>query len=288
MDWSFISGKIASLIEESIAVALAEPGKNDHFQDGFIAKKTMPCTIIAQAYEGVFGIQPEGQTMVRTAPGGAYIVGANTAITIGHYAARSANGIMKARWVHVHFTIFGTLDLLSLFTLPLTVSPKIASRFGTIIEDMLALKSDKGSPIMRTAARHMCAFRILEMICSIAAPSPEAAHILHHSAALAPALTFIRKELGRRIEVKDIAESAGLSVSHLHSLCKNSLGLSPMEYVKEIRLTECRYRIAATDATLSEIARAYGFADQFHFSRSFKNRFGITPSLYRKQYTSDM
>ncbi|MEK6797112.1 MAG: AraC family transcriptional regulator [Spirochaetota bacterium] len=288
MDWSFISGKIAPLIEESIRVPLIEPGMNANFSDGFIAKKTVPCSIIAQAYDGKFGIQLEDREMIKTEAGGAYIVGANSALTIGHYAEGSSDGIMKGRWVHIHFTVFGTLDLLSLFDMPLTVPKDTADRFGDIIQTMLDSRDTPLMPIARTAARNASAFRILEILCSLSRPSPTASVIMRHSAALAPALSFIRSELHGHIEVKDIAGSAGLSPSHLHTLFRETVGVPPMEYVKELRLTETRYRVATTDTTLAEIARSAGFADQFHFSRSFKERFGVTPSAYRKQYADTM
>jgi two-component system response regulator YesN len=47
-------------------------------------------------------------------------------------------------------------------------------------------------------------------------------------------------------------------------------------------------RLQADDAPLKEIAAELGFCDEFHFSKLFKRRTGLSPSAYRTQVLGGM
>jgi AraC-like DNA-binding protein len=55
------------------------------------------------------------------------------------------------------------------------------------------------------------------------------------------------------------------------------------EYVRRLRITEAKSRLAATDENLSEIARHTGFASLTVFSRNFTRETGMSPSEFRRQ-----
>jgi len=57
-----------------------------------------------------------------------------------------------------------------------------------------------------------------------------------------------------------------------------------MAYVKEVRLTEARKRLTASDEKLAAVAEATGFSNAFHLSREFKRRIGMAPGEFRKRY----
>jgi len=59
------------------------------------------------------------------------------------------------------------------------------------------------------------------------------------------------------------------------------------EYIREQRVLRGWQLLATSDGTLAEIASQSGFADQSHFTRAFKNRFGITPGEWRGQVSSE-
>ncbi len=94
-------------------------------------------------------------------------------------------------------------------------------------------------------------------------------------------LDFVSQRYGEVIRVEDMAREAALSPSHFAQLFKQTIGLSPMQFVMTYRVEQARKRLAERDTPLIDIALACGFSDQAHFSRQFKQIEGETPSKYR-------
>ena len=75
-----------------------------------------------------------------------------------------------------------------------------------------------------------------------------------------------------------IATQAGCSTRHLNRLCRQRTGLSPLRYLRRVRIERARLLIAQGGRTLGEIAALCGFADPSHFSRAFRAETGRAPS----------
>ncbi len=95
-------------------------------------------------------------------------------------------------------------------------------------------------------------------------------------------LAHIRARLDRTIRLDDLAAEAGMSSSHFSRVFRETLGSSPMQYVMAYRIEQAMKMMQDTARPLGDIALACGFADQAHFSRSFKQLTGQTPRGYRK------
>lgn len=98
--------------------------------------------------------------------------------------------------------------------------------------------------------------------------------------------TFARLNLGNpELGVELIAEAVGLSPRQIHRLFANE-EMSLMRWVWVQRLEQC-YRELVQDGsgkrTISEIAYAWGFNDQAHFSRTFRKHFGVSPRSLRRR-----
>lgn len=81
----------------------------------------------------------------------------------------------------------------------------------------------------------------------------------------------------------EIANAVGISVRHLHRLFLQKES-TVAEYIRERRLECCRTELCDprfSDRNITEIAFFWGFSDSAHFSRCFKRRFGVSPSLFR-------
>lgn len=108
-----------------------------------------------------------------------------------------------------------------------------------------------------------------------------------HRGGLPPAVlkrvrTYIEGHLAERMSIEQLAAVAGLSVFHFARAFKQSQGTTPHEYLVDRRVAHARTLLKETDAPLSEIALASGFADQSHFARQFKKRIGISPRSFRQ------
>ncbi len=86
----------------------------------------------------------------------------------------------------------------------------------------------------------------------------------------------IESRLSERVLVEDLAQIAGLSLAHFSREFKKATGQTPHAYVMTRRLW-CARRLLAAGHTIAEAASRSGFADQAHFSRVFRLRFGTTP-----------
>ncbi|MEE4187135.1 MAG: AraC family transcriptional regulator [Roseobacter sp.] len=106
------------------------------------------------------------------------------------------------------------------------------------------------------------------------------------SAHYARVLGFIRTQLDQTISVDALAREAGMSPSHFARVFKETLGSTPMQYVLAYRVEQARKMLEEPARPLSDIAIACGFADQAHFSRSFKQLTGQTPRAFRTGLTA--
>jgi AraC-like DNA-binding protein len=82
-----------------------------------------------------------------------------------------------------------------------------------------------------------------------------------------------------------IAAAADISVRHLHRLFANA-GRTLGDSIRAGRLERCRNDLAnprLRNKTITEIAFSWGFSDSAHFSRSFRQQFGICPRVFRAQ-----
>lgn len=79
-----------------------------------------------------------------------------------------------------------------------------------------------------------------------------------------------------------IAADLGISERQLRKLCAHLFGTSPAKAFTAYRLEQAREHIRHTDMSITEVARYFGFATPFHFSRLYKAAYGKAPSQHRK------
>ena len=97
--------------------------------------------------------------------------------------------------------------------------------------------------------------------------------------------SFVKANLRTNLSVESVAKAVDLSPRYVHSLFSKE-PLSLMKWVWMERLDRCRHDLglASLNAkSISEVAYAWGFNDPAHFSRTFRSRFGMSPSRYREQ-----
>lgn len=94
------------------------------------------------------------------------------------------------------------------------------------------------------------------------------------------ALDYIHANLGEPLRVEDIAREAGLNVRSLQLGFKAAFGLSPMRYLRDVRLDMARYRLSRrlNRESVTEVAYSVGFSHLGRFSQDYRARFGISPS----------
>lgn len=92
----------------------------------------------------------------------------------------------------------------------------------------------------------------------------------------------IRENIGRPISVSELAQLASLSVSALERKFKKHLRVTPMQYIKGLRISFASQALVQTDLSINEIAHRYGFCDHSYMSKEFRRVVGMTPREYRQ------
>ncbi len=84
------------------------------------------------------------------------------------------------------------------------------------------------------------------------------------------------------IDMEHIAAALSLSRKQLRTRVMTITGLTPVAYVLQVRLNYARRMIANEDESLTTIASKCGFQNLSHFSKAFKQQFGVSPMQFRK------
>ena len=259
----------------------------DFMRAGFLDRpmkpfdQTYPFTILSQTLVGAqeVGLRGEGIHVDRDE---IFLVPSNHPMRIVHRP--DEQGRWAARWIHINFTFFGTLDFVGFLQLPSKVTGSVATHLGEIIGELLDpdLLREQTFPFGYARCKEL-GYEILRILCQIAPSRENSLDFLHHSERLVPVFTFIDEHMGESIVVADLADLANLSLSRFHVFFKEHMGESPMKYLWRVRLERSRQMLATTDMPAYAVAESVGFVSPFHFSRAFKDEVGMSPSEYRKQ-----
>lgn len=100
------------------------------------------------------------------------------------------------------------------------------------------------------------------------------------------AVSYINDHFAEKIRIQDLARRIGISRSYLVKLMKRDTGLSPQEYLIEVRMRKASGFLSETSDSIRDIAAKCGYEDALAFSKVFKTRFGVNPSEYRLKLKS--
>lgn len=91
----------------------------------------------------------------------------------------------------------------------------------------------------------------------------------------------IEKDCRRAWSIAALARLVNLSPSRLRHLFKAETGITPNQFIKEVRLSEAERLLRTTFLRVKEIMNRVGFLDESHFAHEFKKTYGESPSKYR-------
>lgn len=95
---------------------------------------------------------------------------------------------------------------------------------------------------------------------------------------LEKALDFLRKNWRSPIDFAALAARSGVSSRHFRRLFQQATGLSPQQYVLNLRLNEAKRLLGSMP--IYEVAERVGFENALYFSRLFKEKIGVSPSRW--------
>jgi AraC-like DNA-binding protein len=97
------------------------------------------------------------------------------------------------------------------------------------------------------------------------------------------AMRLMRKQAFRPLSVEGIARQVAMSPSHFAHRFRAFARMTPMRFVKEVRLDAARTLLLSHGARASEVALRVGYQSPAHFARDFKRRFGASPVRYARR-----
>lgn len=125
------------------------------------------------------------------------------------------------------------------------------------------------------SALRLTAF-IFEILASIEAPTR-----LKSDDYVANAVLYMEINFNNKIKLSDMASDLGLEYSYFFKLFKKTLGISPGEYLMNLRINKAKI-LLKKQIKIKNIPPLLGISDVYYFTKLFKKCTGMTPSAYIK------
>ncbi|MEH6626899.1 MAG: GlxA family transcriptional regulator [Motiliproteus sp.] len=102
---------------------------------------------------------------------------------------------------------------------------------------------------------------------------------------LSEAIVLMEANLEEPVTQGELASYIGISARQLERIFQKYLGRSPTRYYLELRMNQARQMLTRTNKSIIEVAVASGFLTNTHFSRRYREFYGITPREARKRHS---
>jgi AraC family transcriptional regulator len=99
---------------------------------------------------------------------------------------------------------------------------------------------------------------------------------------LAVITDYIKAHLHQDLTLAELSLIGQISPYHFLRLFKQSVGVTPHQYILQCRIDRAKYLLQSSDQSLAAIALMTGFCDQSHLTRCFKRILGVTPKQFRQ------
>ncbi len=98
---------------------------------------------------------------------------------------------------------------------------------------------------------------------------------------LMPALNYIEENFKKDFSIVELAADCGISQQYLRRIFRQTMNVSPTEYIIDRRIREATRLLTDTDKSISEISQLCGFSSVVYFCAVFKKSKGCSPGSYR-------
>ncbi len=231
--------------------------------------KVLPWLSVVQAVEGSYDIALGSDATLNTGEGGFFVAPAGVRQTIIHHVS-PASGQIRCRWLFLDAVVNSTEHFDALYELPV-ILPVHAQKHMNVLFDVMFSTTD-------VFERHICCYRILQLLASLSSPKQRSmGHMLQ------AVLAYITDHLTDEIHIADLAACAHTSPSNLYAVFKQQLGVSPLVYINNARLSLGAEYLRTTTDSVAEIAARVGISDAFYFSRLFRRLYAVSPRQYREE-----
>lgn len=98
------------------------------------------------------------------------------------------------------------------------------------------------------------------------------------------AFSYIEQNFQNPITIEDIAGACGLNRSYFGKIFHENTGKTPQDFLISYRMAKATELLKLTSLSIADIGNAVGYPNQLHFSRAFKNVYGVSPRQWRYEH----
>ena len=110
--------------------------------------------------------------------------------------------------------------------------------------------------------------------------------LYHREDYIRHALEYIQNNYSS-ITVSDVSDYLGIDRSYFAAIFKQGMGISPSEYLLQMRMRQSSHMLLNQAMAIQDIAHYVGYEDSLTFSKAFKRFFGVSPRYYRETPAED-
>ena len=96
------------------------------------------------------------------------------------------------------------------------------------------------------------------------------------------AVTYMRRNLSRRIDIDELAERVYLSHNGLLWKFKKELGATPSDYLKLLRLRNAKDLLLNESFSITRVSEMCGYSSPYYFTNVFHRHYGMSPTEFRR------
>ena len=238
-------------------------------RDNVVHIKQLPYLSVVQSKIGSYGIKIDDGEEGYTDEGGFFIAPSLVTQTITH-RLNPEKKLFGMRYIFLDIVVNGSTRFDDLFDLPIIPDNEMKRRLN---EEFDALDKTEDA-----CERKCIMYRIVKILLDNAGEKK-----VKRNEAIAPLVEFIYSHYAENITIKDMAQKVNMSESNLYAVFKKAMGMSPVKFLNEYRLSVASLLLTETDYDIKSIAEKVGIPDQFYFSRLFRKKYAVSPTVYRKR-----
>ena len=166
----------------------------------------------------------------------------------------------------------------------LSQNNKYHSHIINLLKEIFELSEEENS-YYEIEVRNKLTKIFVEMVNSLPKEENEVAETKNVSATKTKTmLLYIWQNYTKEITLSDIAKAGAVSNNACLLHFNETVGISPIQYLKNYRLEKAASLLMSTDRKIVEIVDLCGFKDKSYFTRAFKNKYNMSPTQFRKEF----
>jgi len=232
--------------------------------------KILPYLSVVQSVEGSYDITLGKGEQKQTGEGGFFIAPGGVQQRIVHHVNKKS-GKMSAHWIFIDIEINKSFSLDTLYRFPVVVNNDSKKELNLLFDRIF-----ETNDIWKN---YSDCYALIGCLLKIAKPIPD-----QMQSGVQEAVTYINENFRNKITITELANAVNMSESNFYAVFKKQMGVSPIAYLNNYRLSVAAGRLTDTSDMVNEICYSVGINDPLYFSKLFKKVYGMAPKEYRITY----